>query len=79
MSKSSITVHAFSPVVQCQAQPSETDPDAASENAFLLSRGRSVVHAGCRTIGWQTPNARDLEECAHMPAFHRVQFTKIYT
>ena len=65
MNKDSITVHAFSPIVQCQDQQSESDSDAARENAFLLSRGCSVLHAGCHTIGWQTPNARKLEDCAH--------------
>ena len=71
MNKDSITIHAFSPIVQCQDQPSESD-------AFLLSRGRSVLHAGCHTIGWQTPNARELEDCVYHSAFHRVQLTKIY-
>lgn len=61
MNKDSITVHAFSPTVQCQDQPSESDSDAAREDAFLLSRGRSILHAGCHNIGWQTPNARELE------------------
>jgi hypothetical protein len=79
MNKDSITVHAFSPTVQCQDQPSESDSDAAREDAFLLSRGRSILHAGCHTIGWQTPNARELEDCAHHSAFHRVQLTKIYS
>lgn len=72
MNKDPITVHAFSPIVQCQDQPSESDSDVARENAFLLSRGRSVLHAGCHTIGWQTPNARELEDRAHHFAFHRV-------
>jgi hypothetical protein len=76
MNKDPITVHAFSPIVQSQDQPSESD--AAREDAFLLSRGRSVLHAGCHTIGWQAPNARELEDCAHHSAFHRVQLTKIY-
>ena len=78
MNEDSITVHAFSPIVQCQDRPSEFDSDAAGENAFLISRGRSVVHAGCRTIGWQTPNVRELEDRAHHSTFHRVQLTKIY-
>jgi hypothetical protein len=65
MNQDSITVNAFSPIVQCQDQPSEFDSDVARENAFLLSRGRSVLHAGCRTLGWQTPNARELKDCAH--------------
>jgi len=73
MNKDLITVHAFSPIVQCQDQPSESDSDAAREDAFLLSRGRSALHAGCHTIGWQTPNARELEDCAYHSTFHRVQ------
>ncbi|KAI0273875.1 hypothetical protein BGY98DRAFT_997983 [Russula aff. rugulosa BPL654] len=67
MNKDPITVHAFSPIVQSQDQPSESD--AAREDAFLLSRGRSVLHAGCHTIGWQTPNARELEDCFLNNAF----------
>lgn len=78
MNEDSITVHAFSPIVQCQDRPSESDSDAAGEIAFLISQGRSVLHAGCHTIGWQTPNVRELEGCVHYSAFHRAQFAKIY-
>jgi len=60
MNKSPISVHAFSPV-----RPTESGSDAAREEAILLSLGRSVAHAGCRTIGWRTPNARDSGVCAH--------------
>ena len=76
MNKDPITVHALSPIVQSEDQPSESD--AAREDAFILSRGRSVLRAGCHTTDWQTPNARELEDCAHYFAFHRVQLTKIY-
>jgi len=69
MNKDSFTVHAFSPIVQCQDQPSESDSGAAREDALLLSRGRSVLHAGCHTIGWQTPNARELEDSFLSNAF----------
>lgn len=74
MDKDPITVHALS-LVQCR--PSEHD---SGEDAILLSRARSVAQAGCRTTGWQTPNAREPEECAHhSPTFHHdVQFPKIY-
>ena len=72
MNKDLITVHVFSPIVQCQNRPSESDFDPAREDAFLLSRGRSVLHAGWHTIGWQTPNARELENCTHHSAFHQV-------
>jgi len=78
MNKDSITVHAFSPIVKCQDQPSESDSDTAREDAFLLSRGRSVLYAGYHTIGWQTPNARELEGCAYDSALRGVQLTKIY-
>lgn len=69
MNQDSITIHTFSPIVQCQDQPSESDSDSAKEDAFLLSRGRSVLHAGCHTMGWQTPNARELEDSCLNNAF----------
>ncbi|KAF8480013.1 hypothetical protein DFH94DRAFT_739716 [Russula ochroleuca] len=62
MNQGSITVHAFS-------RPSEYDLDVAREDAILLSRGRSVTHAGCRTFGWRTPDARDSKECFLNNAF----------
>ena len=65
MSKDSITVHTLSPVVEGQVQPSETDFDVAKEDATLLSRGWAVARAGCETIGWHTPNARELQDCGH--------------
>ena len=77
MNNDSITVHAFSPTLQCQDRPSESDSDTAREDASILSRGRSVLHAGLgrRTIGWQTPNDRVREDCVLI--LHLIEFNPL--
>ena len=62
MKGDSITVHILSRVA---SQASENNSDVAKENATLLSRGRAIAHAGCRTTGWQMPKAREPRDCGH--------------
>lgn len=73
----SITAHVLSPVVQCQDQPSKSDFDAAREDAIHLSQSRAIAHAGCVTIGWQTPSARESQKCELCsPTFPGIPYTK---